>query len=130
MLATTLHFLIGYTAVSVFFSLALAQFIRHSRKWSGWQHGTDLQNASAAMTGIPESFFSHDLLESDSVSDRLLVLHEILTPERVLRREPSETDWAAPSDARQQSRPLAPAAAAPRKRAEAPLSEISPVPIL
>lgn len=132
MLATILHVLIGYTAVSFFFSLAIAQFIRHSRKWSGWQAGADSQSSISTMTGVPESFFSEHLIESGSVSDRVLALHQILTPERALRREPSEADWAAPADIRKRSpRALAPAAAcSSRQRAEAPLSEISPVPIL
>lgn len=128
MLATIFHFLIGYTAVSILFSLALAQFIRHSRKWSGWQSGVDSRGTTTATSGAPETFFSEDLLDSGSVSDRLLALQQILTPERVLRREPSEADCA---DARFEApRSLAPAAASSsRERAEAALSEVSPVPI-
>lgn len=131
MLATIFHFLIGYTAVSIFFSLALAQFIRHSRKWSGWRSGADSQGTVAATAGISGSIFSEDLFEPGSVSDRLLALHQILTPERVLRREPSEVDWDGRSDVRFQSPALASAAAkSSRQRAEVPLSEISPVPII
>jgi len=128
MLATIFHFLIGYTVISIFFSLALAQFIRHSRKWSGWQSGVDSQGATAATADAPQTFFSEDLLDSGSASDRLLALRQILTPERVLRREPSEVDWAGAKLQAPQS--LAPAAAnSSRQRAEAPLPEISPVPI-
>ncbi|HEV2426542.1 MAG TPA: hypothetical protein VGZ29_17080 [Terriglobia bacterium] len=132
MLATVLRFLIGYTAVSILASLALAQLIRRSRKWSGWQSGADSQGATAATAGLSESFFAEDLLDTSGASDRLLVLHQILTPGRALRREPAEVDWAAPADVRQRSpRVLAPAgASSTRQRAEAPLSEISPVPIL
>jgi hypothetical protein len=133
MLATIFHFFIGYTAVSVCFSLALAQFIRHSRKWSGWQTGTNSLTTIVAATGISgQALFFGSPADSGSVSDRLLALHEILTPERVLRREPAEIDWAARAQGALQSpRSLAPAvAASSRQCAEARLSEISPVPIL
>lgn len=133
MLTSVLHFLIGYTAVSVCFSFAIAQFIRQSRKWSGWKTGADSQTTIVAATGISDRvLFPDDLISSDSATVRLLALQELLTPERVLRREPAQIDWAARAEAGPQApRPLVPAAfRSPRRRAEAPLSEISPVPIL